>query len=122
MLNGECDDAVFFSSLGYQVDVFASEDAAREALFGDIQRDIYESLGFEIQDSFFTYTKQASTCDDAYGVHMVTLYPRGRFLVAIDLLVELDRLGGMPGPSDLLQSLAMQIESAFADIYRPEIR
>ena len=53
---------------------------------------------------------------------MVTLYPRGRFLVAIDLLVELDRLGGMPGPSDLLHSLAMQIESAFADIYRPEIR
>ena len=122
LLNDECDEAVFFSSLGYQVDVFESEDAAWDALFDSFNRDLYESLGFEPQDGLTTYTKQAPTCDGAYGVHMVTLDLHGRFFVAIDMLVELERLGGMPGPRDLLENLAFQIEGAFSALYRPEIQ
>ena len=122
LLNGECDEAVFFSSLGYQVDVFATEDAAWDALFDSFNRDLFQSMGFEDLDRIVTFSKQASTCDNQGGIHMVTLYTHGRFLVAIDLLVELERLGGMPGPEDLLKSLGKQIEGSLAALYWPEIR
>ena len=122
LLNGECDEGVFFSSLGYQVDVFEDEDAAWDALFDSFSRDLYLSMGFEDIDKIVTFSKKAPTCDEKYGVHMVTLYTHGRFLVAIDLLVELERLGGMPGPEDLLQSLGKQIEVSLGALYQPEIR
>ena len=122
LINDECAENVFFTSLGYQVDVFESENAASDALYDGFNRDLYYGMGFEDTGRIVTFTKQAPTCDHQGGIHMVTLYAHGRFMVAIDLLVELERLGGMPGPRDLLQSLGMQIESSLGAIYRPEIR
>ncbi len=122
LLNRDCDEAVYFSSLGYQVDVFESEEAAGDALFDSFNRDLFESMGFDDQDRLVTFSKQAPTCDEKYGVHMVTLNAQGRFLVTIDMLVELDRLAGMPGASDLLQRFAFGIEPALTALYLPEIR
>lgn len=122
LINDECAEDVFFTSLGYQVDVFATEAAAWDAFFDDFSRNLYVGMGFEDFGRNETFSKQAPTCDDQGGVHMVTLSTHGRFMVAIDLLVELERLGGMPGPKDSLLSLGMQIETTLGEIYRPEIR
>ncbi len=121
LLNRDCDEAVYFSSLGYQVDVFESEEAASEALSDSFNRDLYQSMGYDT-DSVISFTKSATTCDDKSGLLMVTLNPQGRFHVTIELLVELERLGGMPSPGDLLQNLAFAIEPALAALYLPEIR
>ena len=121
LLNRDCDEAVYFSSLGYQVDVFESEEAAGEALFDSFNRDLYQSMGFDTE-KVINFHKAAPTCDDEYGNHMVLLNVHGRFLVTIDMLVEVERLAGMPGSSDLLQRFAFGIEPALTALYLPEIR
>ena len=120
--NGDCDSSVFFSTLGYQVDVFANGQSAAAALSDNLNRELLESEGFE-HDAFTsaTYTRDEPTCDGGDGLHVLSLYTRGRYLVTIDVLVPTAVLDQAPA-NQLLDNLAMQIEGALASIFRGEIR
>jgi len=122
IINKDCAESVFFSSLGYWVDVFADAAAARAAAEDAFMLQWLESYGYERADSApNVYRAEAETCAGNAGAHLLALYPRGRFLATLDVLVGDEILGQAPSAA-LLQNLALQIEGAFASIYRPEIR
>ena len=122
IVNKDCAETVFFSSLGYWVDVYADAASARAAAEDAFMLQWLESYGYERADpSAHVYIAEAETCAGAPGARQLALYPRGRFLATLDVLVADEILGQAP-PAALLQNLALQIEGAFASIYRPEIR
>ena len=88
ILNDDCDSSIFFSSLGYQVDVFENADAAAKALNDNFTRTLLQSEGFQ-HDEFTsaTYRREATTCDGEAGVQALTLSTKGRILAALDVLV-----------------------------------
>ena len=122
LANPDCDASVFFSRLGFTVDVFESANAAASALEDNLTRRLLEQRGFQ-HDGFSgaNYAKAAPTCDGAAGSHVMSLYTRGRFLVTIETVVPNAVLDQAPA-STLLINLAQQIEGALADIFRGEIR
>ncbi len=120
--NGGCDSSVFFSSLGYWVDVYADAASARAAADDAFMLQWLDSFGYARDESASNvYRAPAATCGGDEGVHLLALFPRGRFLATLDVLVANDVLGQAP-PAALLQNLALQIEGAFASIYLPELR
>ena len=120
--NGGCDASIFFSSLGYWVDVYADAASARAAAHDAFMLQWLDSYGYARDESDTSvYRAQAVTCGGGEGVHLLALLPRGRFLATLDVLVANDVLGQAPAAA-LLQNLAMQIEGAFASIYLPELR
>ncbi len=122
IVNEDCAESVFFSSLGYWVDVYADAASARAATEDAFMLQWLESYGYERAASAANvYRAEAETCAGAPGAHLLALYPRGRFLATLDVLVAAEILGQAP-PAALLQNLALQIEGALASIYRPEIR
>lgn len=120
--NGDCDAAVFFSSLGYWIDVFAdaaSPDAAADDPFMRLWLDSY---GYERDDSApAIYRRSAETCDGEEGVYLLSLYTRGRYLATIDVLVAESILDQVSAEA-LLNNLSLQIEGALASIFQGEIR
>lgn len=122
LVNPDCDPAVFFSGLGYSVDVYESSQAARSALTDNLTRLLLEDQGFQ-HDAFTAanYARAESTCDDGDGTRVMSLYTRGRYLVTIEVLVPNAVLDQVPAAT-LLSNLALQIEGAFANIFRGEIR
>ena len=127
ILNAECDSEMFFSSLGYQVDVFESREAAAAAWRDNLMKDLIKSQGFSqpIEEEYWNMDKPflqaAPTCADEVGFHLLSLYTRGRYLVAIQTLVSGEILAQISA-DDLLYNLANQIEIAFASVYASEIR
>ena len=127
ILNAECSSEMFFSSLGYQVDVFESREAAAAAWRDDLMKDLVKSQGFSqpIEEEYWNMDKPflqaAPTCAGEVGFHLLSLYTRGRYLVTIQSLVNASILE-QTSPDGLLYSLANQIEMAFASIYASEIR
>ena len=120
--NGDCDPSVFFSSLGYWVDVYADAASARAAADDAFMLQWLDSYGYARDESVSNvYRSQAATCGGGEGAHLLALLSRGRFLATLDVLVANDVLRQAP-PAALLQNLAMQIEGAFASIYLPELR
>ena len=122
--NADCDSAIYFSSLGYQVDVFENASAAANALTDDLTRLVLESQGYQHDPvSATTYSKETPTCADKDGVQTRSLYTYSRYLVAIDVLVAKQILeqAGVTGQV-VLADLSQQIEPAFAELFRPEIR
>lgn len=120
--NGGCDPSIFFSSLGYWVDVYADAASARAAADDAFMLQWLDSYGYARDESAYNvYRSQAATCGGGEGAHLLALLPRGRFLATLDVLVANDVLGQAP-PAALLQNLALQIEGAFASIYLPELR
>ncbi len=119
--NAGCDSNIYFSSLGYQVDVFDSSLSAVDALRDPLTQRLLESQGFTLDVN--TYTKDASTCAGEDGLRAMAVYPIGRFVVNIDVLLG-KRLLEQAGVSaqTVLADLSRQIEQGFAEIYRPEIR
>ena len=122
--NASCDANIYFTTLGYQVDVFESADSASQALSDNLTRQIIESQGYA-QDAFSaaTFSRANKTCADEEGIQTVMLYTYGRFLVSIDVLIA-DRVLAQAGVTGhvVLEDLSRQIEVGFGDIYRPEIR
>jgi cyclophilin family peptidyl-prolyl cis-trans isomerase len=118
--NAACDAAIYFTSLGYQVDVFESGLAAATALSDDVTRRVLESSGYAKDVNI--YIRDLPTCSGEAGIQALSIYPIGRFLVSLDLLVA-SRLLEQAGVSIqmALADLSRQIESGFAAIYRPEI-
>ena len=120
--NADCDASVFFSSLGYWVDVYADAESSSAALDDEFMWLWLDSFGYERDDaSAGAYRRAAKTCDGAEGAHVLALLQRGRFLATIDILVGTEVLDQIPAKA-LLDNLAFQIEGQFTDIYRPEIR
>jgi len=120
--NGDCDPAVFFSSLGYWVDVYADAASARAAANDAFMLQWLDSYGYARDESASNvYRSQAATCGGDEGAHLLALLPRGRFLATLDVLVASDVLKQAPAAA-LLQNLALQIEGAFTSIYLPELR
>jgi len=120
--NGDCDPSIFFSSLGYWVDVYADAASARAAAVDAFMLQWLDSFGYARDESAPNiYRAPAVTCGGDEGAHLLALFPRGRFLATLDVLVANDVLGQAPAAA-LLQNLALQIEGAFASIYLPELR
>lgn len=120
--NGDCDPSIFFSSLGYWVDVYADAASARAAADDAFMLQWLDSYGYARDESASNiYRSQAATCGGDEGAHLLALFPRGRFLATLDVLVANDVLR-QAAPAALLQNLALQIEGAFASIYLPELR
>ena len=120
--NGDCDPAVFFSSLGYWVDVYADAASARAAADDDFMRQWLDSYGYARDESASNvYRSPAAACGGDEGANLLALLPRGRFLATLDVLVASDVLRQAPA-AVLLQNLALQIEGAFSAIYLPELR
>ena len=124
LANGDCDPSVFFSSLGYWVDVYADAGSARAAAEDAFMLQWLESYGYAPDETApSVYRAQAVTCDGEAGVHLLALYPRGRFLATLDVLAGqavLQEAG--VSPQALLANLRLQIEPGFSDIFRREIR
>ncbi len=120
--NSDCDASVFFSSLGYWVDVYtdaASPGAAADDQFMWLWLDSY---GYERDASMpDIYRLGAKTCDGEEGVHLLSLYTRGRYLATIDVLVA-ESILDQVSAAVLLNNLSLQIEGALASIFRGEIR
>ena len=120
--NGDCDPSIFFSSLSYWVDVYADAASARAAADDAFMLQWLDSYGYARDESASNvYRAPAATCGGGEGVHLLALFPRGRFLATLDVLVANDVLKQAPAAA-LLRNLAMQIEGAFTSIYLPELR
>lgn len=120
--NGQCDPSVFFSALGYWVDVFADAESAAAAATDDFMLQWLHSYGYvRDPEAGSVYTHSAATCDGGEGVQLLAPYPRGRFLTTIDVLVAQSILD-QASPAAILGNLSLQIEGALASIFRPEIR
>jgi len=122
ILNSECNPEIFFSSVGYQMDVFENREAASAAMSDDFISALILRQGFEpIEAGAATFMQAMPDCAGESGVHLLALYTRGRYLVTIRLLVNAALLAQI-SPADLLDSLANQIETAFTAVYASEIR
>ncbi len=120
--NGDCDAAVFFSSLGYWVDVFADAASPGAAANDQFMWQWLDSYGYERDASVpAAYRRSAKTCGGEEGVHLLSLYTRGRYLVTIDVLVAESILDQVSAAA-LLNNLSLQIEGALASIFQGEIR
>ena len=120
--NGQCDPAVFFSSLGYWVDVFADAESAAAAATDEFMLQWLDSYGYERDpEADSVYTHSVPTCNGDEGVQLLALYPRGRFLATIDVLVARSILD-QASPAAILGNLSLQIEGALSSVFRPEIR
>ncbi len=122
LANGDCDASVFFSSLGYWIDVFADAASSGAAADDPFMRLWLDSYGYERDASApATYRRSAKTCDGEEGVHLLSLTARGRYLAAIDVLIAESILDQVSAGA-LLNNLSLQIEGALASIFQGEIR
>ncbi len=122
LANGDCDSSVFFSALGYWVDVYADAASADAAAHDDFMGLWLDSYGYARDASAAAlYRRGAATCDGAAGLHLLSLYTRGRYLVTIDVLVDQSILEQVSAAA-LLNNLSMQLEGSLASIFQGEIR
>ena len=122
--NAACDSNIYFSAIGYQVDVYASAAGASAALNAELTERIFESRGYQRADGdSISYRREQPTCAGDPGEHTTLLYAYGRYLVAIDVLIATQILQEAGLSAEVvLVNLAQQIEPTFAEIYRPELR
>ncbi len=122
IVNGGCDEGVFFSSLGYWLDVYADADSARAALEDEFLQRWLDSYDYARDaEDVHSYHSHAPTCAGEDGIHLLLISRRGRYLATLDVLVDLSLLDQAPGAA-ILDNLAVQIEGALATIFRGEIR
>ena len=120
--NSDCDESVFFSALGYWVDVFADAKSAEAAMNDEFMRLWLGSYGYELDPAGgAVYVSSAPTCSGEEGVHLLALNTRGRYLTTIDVLIDRSLLDQAPADV-ILNNLSMQIEGALSSIFRGEIR
>lgn len=119
--NAACEPTIYFTSLGYQVDVFESGSAAAEAMRDELTRRLLESQGYA-QD-VNSYSQDLPTCAGEAGLRALSIYPIGRFLVSLDVLLASRVLAEAGVSIDVvLADLSRQIESGLAPIYQAELR
>jgi len=120
--NGQCAPGLFFSALGYWVDVFADAKSAEAAVNDEFMRLWLGSYGYELEPAGgAVYVSSAPTCSGEEGVHILSLNSRGRYLTTLDVLVDRSLLDQAPAEV-IVNNLTLQIEAPFASIFRAEIR
>lgn len=120
--NDQCDPSVFFSSLGYWVDVFADAQSAKAAINDEFMLLWLDSYGYERDAANpAVYRLDATTCGGEAGVRLLALHARGRYLATLDVLVGQALLDQAPAEA-ILDNLTLQIEGALSGIFRSEIR
>ena len=122
LTNADCGANIFFSSLGYWLDVYADAASAIAAADDPFMLSWLESYGYSpAADAPGVYMAAATTCDGEPGYSLLSLRPIGRFLVTLDVLVAEAILEQVSAPN-LLTNLTFQIEPGFADLFLPELR
>ena len=122
-LNEDCDPEVWWTSVGYQIDVFADRESTAAALQDEFTFALAESDGFitPARTRHLFFMKQTPSCLSEEGWHIMAQMNLGRFLITVDALVDLNSLGQMQ-PQDLIGRIANQLEAAFVDVYPRELR
>ena len=124
IVNEACESAIYFSALGYQVDVFANAEAAADALADPLSAALLEGMGYQpVVDETGIAMREMPTCADEPGWQVRSTTTIGRFLVALQVTLGqalLEQSG--VSPAALMANLSLQIEPAFSDIYRRELR
>lgn len=122
IVNVDCDESAFFSSLGFWIDVYADAASARAAAEDAFMPQWLDSYNYARDESVpNVYRAEAATCGGEPGLHLLSLTARGRFLLTIDVLVAETLLDRAPADS-LLDNLSLQIEAALSNIFQGEIR
>ena len=121
--NESCNPEVFFTSIGYAVDVFASADAAVEALADGLTVVMAESDGFvqPYQTRTPLLMKHTPSCLNQDGLHVMMQYTHGRFIITVDAHVDIGIVGNVQ-PANLISSITNQLEVAFEELYFRELR
>ena len=123
LLNESCNPEMFFTSIGYAVDVFASADSAVDALADGLTVVIAESDGFiqPYQTRSPLLMKHTPSCLNQDGLHVMTQYTHGRFIITVDAHVDIGILGNVQ-PASLIMSITNQLEQVFEELYYRELR
>ena len=125
ILNAECDAEIFFSQLAYRIDAFDSRADAEAAQHDSFTADWMASRDSAPLDApespASLFIREAGTCAGAPGYLVSGLYTRGEYLVRLEVLTDAAVLEQVDA-ADLVDSLANQLEGAFASIYMRAIR
>ena len=74
--NGECDESIFFSALGFWVDVYADAASASAAGQNEFMRDWLDSYDYAPDgESAELYLHSAETCGGGEGAHVLIALP-----------------------------------------------
>ena len=119
--NGACDASVFFSELGYWLDVFADAGSARAAAADDFMRLWLESYDYAPDPDAAVYRREAETCTGEAGLRLLSLYPRGRSLVTIDLLIA-ESILEQASAAEIVNYMNLQLEGALAGAFKGAMR
>ena len=121
--NEACNPEMFFTSIGYAVDVFANADFAVDALADGLLVAMAESEDFiqPYQTRSPLLMKQTPSCLSQDGLHVMTQYTHGRFIITVDALVDIGILGNVQ-PASLIMSITNQLEQVFEELYYRELR
>ncbi len=121
--NESCNPELFFTSIGYAVDVFASADAAVDALADGLMVAMAESDGFvqPYQTRTPLLINHTPSCLNQDGLHVMTQYTHGRFIISVDAHVDIGMLGNVQ-PANLIMSITNQLEVVFEELYYRELR
>lgn len=119
--NDGCDSSIFFTSLGYWIDVFADADSASAAAQDAFMQQWLDSYDYQRDAADGSYRHSAAACGGEDGVHLLSLATRGRYLVTVDVLVPYSSLAQVSA-ADILKNLSMQFEGELASIFQGEIR
>lgn len=121
LVNGDCDPSIYFSSLGFWVDVYPDAASARAAAESEFMQLWLDSYGYELDAAEPTvYRLAATTCDGDDSVALLSLSARGRFLLTVDVLVSRSILDQLPEKA-LLDNLTWQIDWMLARIFAGEM-
>jgi len=122
ILNGTCEEGIFFTFLRYSIDAFDSAENATAALEDDFPNTLATSNGFEaIEGTDNTYQLNTATCLDTPGAYGMTMYTRGRYLITVEALIPAEILEELDMEPLLVEEVASPFEDIFAPIFLSEL-
>ena len=122
LLNDGCNPDQFFTFLSYTMDTFDSAASASAALVDDFPNLLATENGFElVEDTDHTYSLATQTCDGADGVHGMTLYTLGRYLITVEAIVPVEILEQVDMNTLLVEGVASPFEGILGSVYFPEL-
>ena len=122
IINAGCEQAIYFSSLGYQLDAYASADDAANAIADEFNSAQLLDQGY-LSAGAGIFARDKTTCAGEAGWQVLEQYRVGPYVVALDVTLAKSLLeeAGIT-PAALTANLRLQIEPGFADIFRAELR
>ena len=122
IVNAGCEQAIYFSSLGYQLDAYASADDAASAIADEFNSAQLLDQGYQTAGAGI-FIREAETCAGDAGWQVLEQYRVGRYIAALDVTLPQGLLeeAGIT-PAALTANLRLQVEPGFTDIFRAELR